>query len=201
MNANVTEINIEKQRQEILDAAHNRFLTYGFGKTTMAEIAEDVSMSAANLYRYFQNKQDIAAACADRCICSRNDRVREAIRQSHLTATQRLHTFAIESYRHNAEMMKDTPKINELVESVSSHSPEMIQQKMKALVALIAEILAYGNETGEFAVDDIVSTAETVYSALILFDVPIFVPLFNAEEFEEKANRVVDLIIEGIRKR
>lgn len=201
MNANVNEINIDKHRQEILDAAHNRFLTYGFGKTTMAEIAEDVSMSAANLYRYFQNKQDIAAACADRCMCTRNDRIREAIRQSHLSAAQRLHTFALEGYRHNFETMKDTPKINELVENVSSHNPEMVQHKIKVQVALIAEILAYGNETGEFAVDDIVSTAETIYSALILFDVPIFVPLFSAEEFEDKANRVVELIIEGIRKR
>jgi AcrR family transcriptional regulator len=49
-------------RLQILDAAHRRFSAYGFGKTTMAEIADDVGMSAANLYRYFENKLDLGAA-------------------------------------------------------------------------------------------------------------------------------------------
>jgi len=201
MNANVTNMDIDKQRQDILDAAHQRFLDYGFGKTTMAEIAEDVSMSAANLYRYFKNKQDIAVACADRCMCSRNDHLRAAIRQSHLNAMQRLQAFALEGIRHNFEMMKDSPKINELVESVSSHDPQMIQQNVKAQVALIAEILAFGNESGEFAVDDVVSKAEAIYTALVFFDVPIFVHMYSAEEFEDKAISVVELIMNGIRKR
>ena len=44
----------------ILDAAEARLLHFGYNKTTMAEIAEDAGMSAANLYRYFKNKQEIA---------------------------------------------------------------------------------------------------------------------------------------------
>ena len=48
----------------IIDAAIRRFSEYGYNKTTMAEIAEDAAMSAANLYRYFKNKQDIAAVCS-----------------------------------------------------------------------------------------------------------------------------------------
>ena len=201
MNAPLHNIDIDKQRQDILDAANDRFLKYGLGKTTMAEIAEDVSMSAANLYRYFKNKQDIASACADRCMCSRNERLREATRSNHLNAAQRLETFALEGYRYMAEMLQDSPKINELVDHVSSNNPEIIHQKIKVQVALIAEILAYGNETGEFEIDDIVSKAETIYATLLLFDVPIFLPLFTPEEFEQKAKNVVELIVDGIRKR
>ena len=58
-------------RTDILDAAEQRLRTYGYGKTTMAEIATDVGMSAANLYRYFENKLDIGAALAQRCFCER----------------------------------------------------------------------------------------------------------------------------------
>jgi len=200
MNASHSELDTDKLREEILDAANTRFLSYGFGKTTMAEIADDVSMSAANLYRYFQNKQDIAAACADRCMCNRIDHLKEAIRQKDLSASRRLHIFALEGYRHNREMMRDTPKINELVETVSSTRPEIVQHKIKAQVGLIAEILAYGNQIGEFDVDDVLNTAETIYAALLLFDVPIFLPLFSNKEFEKKAEQVVNLIIEGIKK-
>ena len=45
---------------QILDAASRRFLHYGYGKTTMSEIAKDCNMSTGNLYRYFPSKLDIA---------------------------------------------------------------------------------------------------------------------------------------------
>ena len=47
----------EEISTQILDAAEARFRTYGFGKTTMAEIASDIDMSTANLYRYFENNE------------------------------------------------------------------------------------------------------------------------------------------------
>ena len=47
----------------------------------MAEIAEDVDMSAANLYRYFEDKQDIAAACAGRCMGGRAELLREVVKR------------------------------------------------------------------------------------------------------------------------
>lgn len=58
-------------REAILTAAQTRLLRFGYHKTTMAEIANEAGMSAANLYRYFKNKQDIVAECADRCIDDR----------------------------------------------------------------------------------------------------------------------------------
>jgi len=200
MNATTTDHDADKLRQEILNAAHARFLRYGFSKTTMAEIAKDVSMSAANLYRYFKNKQEITSACACRCMASRLEHLKTAVRQNHLSASQRLLAFAVEGYRHNRDIMQNTPKINELVENITSNNPDLVHANMKAQIALIAEILAYGNETAEFSVEDIISTAETLYITLLLFDVPIFLPLFTEKEFEAKAQRVVTLLIAGIRK-
>lgn len=54
----------ESIKTQILDAAMNRFARFGFGKTTMAEIAKECDMSAGNLYRYYENKAEIAAGCA-----------------------------------------------------------------------------------------------------------------------------------------
>ena len=72
----------EQVREQILDAAQQRFEVFGLGKTTMAEIAEDTGMSAANLYRYFENKQDIAGACACRCMNEGLDLLRATLRDS-----------------------------------------------------------------------------------------------------------------------
>ena len=47
-------------RAQIILAAKERFLHYGYPKTTMAEVAADCNMSPGNLYRYFKGKLDIA---------------------------------------------------------------------------------------------------------------------------------------------
>lgn len=191
----------EAVRKKIVEAAENRFFTYGFGKTTMAEIAQDLNMSAANLYRYFQNKQDIAGYCAERCISARNESLRATVRQSHLSAAERLHAFALGAFHYNFETSKNNPKINEIVGIVSSQKPELVKESLEAQTALIAEILSLGNETGEFAIDDVIGTAQTVYATLVLFDVPTFLSLYSKEVFEEKANKVVNLLLKGLNKR
>ena len=48
--------NADVKRQKILEAARRRFAHYGMAKTTMAEIAQDLSFSKALLYYYFQIK-------------------------------------------------------------------------------------------------------------------------------------------------
>ncbi len=50
------------KREKILEAAHYRFLHYGYSKTTMNEIAGDLSMSKALLYYYFPDKSQLYIA-------------------------------------------------------------------------------------------------------------------------------------------
>lgn len=47
------------RRNRILEAARERFLHYGYKKTTMDEIAADAAISKATLYAQFSNKEDI----------------------------------------------------------------------------------------------------------------------------------------------
>ncbi|VAW90021.1 Transcriptional regulator, AcrR family [hydrothermal vent metagenome] len=191
----------DKLKEKILDAAEGRFLTYGYSKTTMAEIATDSDMSAANLYRYFQSKQDIAAECAERCMSKQHNDISETVHQGNLSASQQLHVFATETYRTNANLYKENFKINGLVDYILKERKALVHKGINSQCSLIAEILAYGNKTGEFHIIDIIETARTIYSALILFDVPLFLDLFTEEEFEKKATNIVHLLIEGLKKR
>ncbi len=198
MNASHDEI--DDLKMKILDAAKERFQVYGYGKTTMAEIAKDVNMSAANLYRYFQNKQDIAVECSDLCMSDRSNKIREAVRQPGFSAVERLRTFVLTSLKTNLEEFEKYPKISELIELVSKEHKELVKDKVQAQCAIIAEILAYGNETGEFDVKDVIKTSSTVHASLILFDFPLFDGFFSHAEFEMMANNVVDLLISGLRR-
>ncbi|GAV21360.1 bacterial regulatory proteins, TetR family [Mariprofundus micogutta] len=42
----------QSEKERIVAAARQRFSHYGYGKTTMAEIASDCQMSVGNLYRF-----------------------------------------------------------------------------------------------------------------------------------------------------
>src|SRR3978361_477427 len=50
------------KKEKILEASHQRFLHYGYSKTTMNEIAGDLSMSKALLYYYFPDKSELYIA-------------------------------------------------------------------------------------------------------------------------------------------
>jgi TetR/AcrR family transcriptional repressor of mexJK operon len=50
------------KRDRILEASYQRFLHYGYSKTTMNEIAGDLSMSKALLYYYFPDKSQLYIA-------------------------------------------------------------------------------------------------------------------------------------------
>src|SRR5437868_12594802 len=50
------------KRDKILEASYQRFLHYGYSKTTMNEIAGDLSMSKALLYYYFPDKSELYMA-------------------------------------------------------------------------------------------------------------------------------------------
>ncbi len=59
---------VEKKRALILDAATRRFVHFGLAKTTMADIAQDLSLSKALLYYYYPDKNALYAAVLERII-------------------------------------------------------------------------------------------------------------------------------------
>ena len=76
---------------------------------------------------------------------------------------------------HTHEIAITDTKISELIQTVSRERPKMIHDRLRAHYALLAEILQLGNDSGEFEVVDVGKTARYLYSALVIFDVPIFV--------------------------
>lgn len=194
-------VNLDELRLTILAAAEERFRTYGYNKTTMVEIAQDCGCSAANLYRYFPSKQDIAEAVSLRCMNDRVDALREVIRQPNASAEQRLRSYVTQNLKYTQEIYADSPKIIELVAYMLEQRQGLVHEKIRAQCSLIAEILAYGNETGEFVINDVITTAQTVYAALTAYDVPIFHTLYSPEEFEEMASNTVDLLLKGLARR
>lgn len=190
----------ERAREAILEAAQARLLHFGYHKTTMAEIAEDAGMSAANLYRYFANKLDLAAACVTRSVNERLDRLRLIANAEQGSATEKLTAYALALIEHTYDLANPDSRVGEIVDIIARERRDLVTGKMAVHHELIACVLRQGVASGELVVDDPEETACLVYSALVLFDVPLFIGLFSREEFERRARGVVAVLVNGLKR-
>lgn len=185
----------------ILEAAVNRFSEYGYNKTTMAEIAEDAGMSAANIYRYFKNKQEIAAECAKNWMCERTQVLKSVIRDANLTAIEKLEQYVLATLEVSQNKANENRKVEEICSEIAKNRSDLVHAKIKNEQTLIMEIISYGNQTGEFDVDNVVEAAATIHAMLVIFDVPMFMHLYTHEEYKKKASAVIKLLVSGLGKK
>ena len=198
---NTAEILDKKDTAEIIrDAAEKRFSEYGYNKTTMAEIANDAGMSAANIYRYYKSKEEIAAAITRCHMSDKAEVLKEIVRNKKLTASEKIEQYVLATLHASQEAALENRKIDEVCAEILKSNSEMIHNKIACNKALLVEILAHGNQTGEFNVDDLNDTATAINACLVVFDVPMFMSLFTKEQFEEKAHSVIRFILSGLVK-
>jgi len=194
----MTEIDIHTQ---ILEAAEVRFGQYGYNKTTMAEIARDCSMSAANLYRYFENKLDIGAALAQHCLVEKEQLLRSVVDDDSLSSSEKLDAFIMSVLHHTYNHFDVSPKLGELVEAMTVQRPDVVEQHRVSKLNLLAALLEKGKQAGDFKFDDVADTADAVHSAIMLFHFPLALRMYPLEVLEEKAKNVVHLLLKGIETR
>jgi AcrR family transcriptional regulator len=57
-----------RTREAILAAAYERFGTYGYQRTTVADVAEAAGVSVGTVYQYFRDRSDLVAALVRRAV-------------------------------------------------------------------------------------------------------------------------------------
>lgn len=187
--------------EQILSAARERFRRYGYNKTTMAEIAGDCRMSAANLYRYFANKQDIAAHLAARCLGEEEARLHTVAVAAPVPASEGLAHYITETLACTYERCASDPLINQVVEAIGRERRDVIDAHTKVKLGQIATLLERGIASGEFDCVDVRETAEAILAATVLFDVPLLVQMYAKEELERVALTVSRMILRSVARR
>ncbi len=191
----------EEISTRILDAAEARFRTYGFGKTTMAEIASDIDMSTANLYRYYENKLAIGSAMTGRCFSRRDTILDEVVKRKGISESERLEIFVLEMLKYGHGQFSAEPKLSELVDVIINKLPDMVKRKLENEKKCIATILRQGCDSNEFNIENVDEMSSFVQAAVVKFSSPFFVVMYPVEELERLAKGVVSLILNGLIKK
>ncbi len=185
-------------RTKIIDAAYNLVARYGYGKTTMADLAKACGMSPGNLYRYFPGKLDIAEQLAQHAFDEELVALREVVRKPGLSATERLKIFFCTQLQVTYAKLSEDSKIFEIAEIIKRERPDLSNQNLARIRALLVEILSAGNASGEFDIPDVVRAAEMIQCATMKYHYPQLFSKLPLADLERELRGVIGLILQGI---
>src|ERR1051326_2223063 len=89
-------------RARIMQAADALFRRLGYAKTAVADIAGELGMSPANVYRFFPSKNAIVEAICQRCL-SELDEKAWAVARSRGSAASRIERLFLEVLKYHLE--------------------------------------------------------------------------------------------------
>src|SRR5207249_4101591 len=136
-------------RARIIETAEMLFRRLGFGKTTVADIAAELKMSPANVYRFFSSKDAIVEAICKHCLKEVEEKA-WAVARSKAPAGQRLERLVLEILKYHKENLVTEHRVNELVVAAIEHSWETIRAHKNVMRNVTELILRDGIDSGEF---------------------------------------------------
>jgi AcrR family transcriptional regulator len=189
---------VETARLGILEVAERLFAQIGFKKTTVSDIARELRMSPANIYRFFSAKAAINEAVARRLLAA-VEAAGEAIVAQPEPARERLRTLLASIEAANEKRFLTNRKLHDLLETAFSENWAIAHDHIDKVTKLLDEIISQGNCDGEFAVNDPELSAILVRSACIRFWHPrLIVEWFD--DPEPTLDQMVDYCLASLSK-
>jgi AcrR family transcriptional regulator len=152
----------------IVEVAERLFRQIGFHKTTVADIARELHMSPANVYRFFAAKSKInEAVCMD--LLGMIEAEAEKIAASRGTAAQRIRNLigAVEKTHH--KQYKFDRKMHDLIDAARIENWAIMRRHNERITAILEQIIASGMASGEFPTGDAALAARLINTACIRF--------------------------------
>jgi AcrR family transcriptional regulator len=186
-------------RERILVVAERLFRQIGYQKTTVADIAKELRMSPANVYRFFDSKRAIHEGVA-RGLMGEVEVEAQRIARSEGPAAKRLREMMKTIHRMNSERYVGDSKMHEMVAIAMEEDWDVCVAHMELIATTIGEVIAQGAVSGEFEVDDLQLAAMCACSAMIRFFHPQMIAQC-ATKPGPTIDQMIDFVIAGLSPR
>jgi AcrR family transcriptional regulator len=189
-------------RERIMATAEALFRRLGFAKTAVADIAAELRMSPANIYRFFDSKNAIVEAICRRCLSEVEERA-WTVARSKAPAAQRMERLILEILAYHKENLVTEQRVNELVVAAIEHSWETIRAHKDAMRNVVELVLRDGIDAGDFEPVDPRETAELIMRSVVPFTNPLVVGqcLEEGDDLEAQARASVRFLLRAITPR
>lgn len=186
-------------RERILVVAERLFRQIGYQKTTVADIAKELRMSPANVYRFFDSKKSIHEGVA-RGLMGEVEVEAQRIARSEGPAAMRLRQMMTTINRMNTERYVDDSKLHEMVEIAMQEDWEVCVAHMELIGQIIGEVIAQGVASGEFEVEDLEVAALCACTAMMRFFHPQMIAQC-ATKPGPTIDQMIDFVVAGLSPR
>jgi AcrR family transcriptional regulator len=189
-------------RARIIETAEALFRRLGFAKTAVADIAGELGMSPANVYRFFPSKNAIVEAICQRCL-SELDEKAWAVARSRGSAGARLERLFLEIMKYHLENLIEEKRVHDIVLVAMENNWEAVQAHMERIRAIIEVILRDGIESGEFERVEPHETSLLIKKAMVAFCHPLMLAegLQDGEDLEPQARATIQFLLRAITPR
>jgi AcrR family transcriptional regulator len=189
-------------RARIMATAEALFRRLGFAKTTVADIAAELSMSPANVYRFFASKNAIVEAICKRCLSEVEENA-WTVARSKTSAAERMERMILEILAYHKENFITEQRVNELVVAAIESSWDAIRAHKQVMQNVAEVILRDGIAAGEFEPVDPRETAELIMRSVVIFTHPLLVGqcVEEGQDLESEARASVRFLLRAITPR
>ncbi|SUJ04577.1 Toluene efflux pump ttgABC operon repressor [Sphingobacterium spiritivorum] len=199
--------NADLKRTKILEAATRRFAHFGMAKTTMAEIAKDLSFSKALLYYYFPDKNSLYSAVFEYVMDEMMTEIGDYISKSDNYEDAMMFTLdkRIELINKYYSLFEQSTA---LVKEMPAEIEKVIKECFEKEATLLGKVLQIGINKGELEVDDLEDTAKLLLYSLFGMRIGIMKDMKclifpTKEEFDfilTLQKKMVKIFLNGLRK-
>jgi AcrR family transcriptional regulator len=186
-------------RARIMATAEALFRRLGFAKTTVADIAAELDMSPANVYRFFASKNAIVEAICKRCL-SEVEEMAWTVARSKASAAERMERLILEILAYHKENFVSEQRVNELVVAAVEGSWDAIRAHKQVMHNVTELILRDGIAAGEFEPVDPRETAELIMRSVLAFTHPLLIGqcVEEGQDLETEARASVRFLLRAI---
>jgi AcrR family transcriptional regulator len=165
------DMKVSDTRDRIIATAERLYRELGYQKTTVADIARELDMSPANIYRFFRSKDEINDAVGHRLL-EEVIAAAAVISTSGATASERVRAVFTALERFHVERFTVEKKLHDLVAIAISDNWPVVHEYVERMDDIIASIIRDGMANGEFRKGDPLTVARCVHTAMIRYAHP-----------------------------
>jgi AcrR family transcriptional regulator len=186
-------------RARIMETAETLFRRMGFAKTAVADIAGELRMSPANVYRFFSSKNAIVEAICQRCLADLEEKA-WAVARSRTPATERIERLYLEILAYHKENLLTERRVNDMVLVAIEQNWAAIRTHKDKIRAVAELILRDGIEAGEFGQLDPRETARNIDRSLVNFVHPVLIAqlLQDGEDVEAELRATLRFLLRAL---
>jgi AcrR family transcriptional regulator len=191
----------DEARARILEVAEQHFRRVGHHKTSVADIASELGMSPANVYRFFPSRDAINESICGR-LMSEVAEIALAIARTNAPAMEKLDQLLTAIHQHTKMTLVKERHMHDLIVAATQQNWAITRAHIDRMVTIVEAIIREGVEAGEFEVDDAAEAARTVKFSFVPFFHPILIEhcVQHGEDLEVDLRAQIRFILKALRK-